>query len=152
MSSFFSELKRRNVFRVGIAYTVVAWVLVQIAETTFPHLNIPDWSTTLLIVFIAAGFPIALLFAWAFEITPEGLNEAGYKSPEYDTLLVRAENEADSNKRRKLLQRAEEVLLTDQPLLPLYFLVSKHLVSASVGGWRDSIMDHHLSQYLHFRQ
>ncbi|MEE8119660.1 MAG: peptide ABC transporter substrate-binding protein [Gammaproteobacteria bacterium] len=93
----------------------------------------------------------AYTFAQLFE-SSSSLNEAGYKNPEYDALLVRAENEADSNNRRKLLQKAEEVLLTDQPLLPLYFLVSKHLVNTAVGGWRDNIMDHHLSQYLHFRQ
>ena len=69
----FSELKRRNVFRVGAAYAVVSWLLVEISDTVFPRLQLPDWSVTLVIVLLLIGFPVALFFAWAFELTPEGL-------------------------------------------------------------------------------
>ena len=71
--NFFSELKRRNVYKVAIAYGVVAWLLVQIATQVFPFLEIPNWAIRLVIMLIVIGFPIALVIAWAFELTPEGL-------------------------------------------------------------------------------
>jgi hypothetical protein len=70
---FFAELKRRKVFRVGIAYVVVAWLLLQVGEITFAFLEIPNWAGRLLIVLLLLGFPLALILAWAFELTPEGL-------------------------------------------------------------------------------
>ncbi|MDH3338347.1 MAG: winged helix-turn-helix domain-containing protein [Gammaproteobacteria bacterium] len=69
----FAELKRRNVFRVGIVYAVVAWVLLQIGEIVFGFLEVPTWAGKLLIVFLALGLPVALVLAWAFELTPEGV-------------------------------------------------------------------------------
>ena len=71
--SFIKELQRRNVIKVGAVYVVVAWLLVQIADTTFPILQLPDWTVTLVTVLLLIGFPIALIFAWAFELTPEGI-------------------------------------------------------------------------------
>lgn len=71
--SFIKELKRRNVFRVGIAYTIVAWMLIEVTATTFPMLRLPEWSSTLVTVLLMTGFPLALIFAWAFELTPEGI-------------------------------------------------------------------------------
>ena len=71
--SFIDELKRRNVIRVAIAYAIAAWILIEITATTFPILKLPDWSVTLVTVFVLIGFPLALIFAWAFELTPEGL-------------------------------------------------------------------------------
>ncbi|MEO5721336.1 MAG: tetratricopeptide repeat protein, partial [Chthoniobacterales bacterium] len=71
--TFFDELKRRNVYKVGVAYTVVAWLLIQVATQVFPFLQIPDWAIRLVIVLCALGFPIALVIAWAFELTPEGV-------------------------------------------------------------------------------
>lgn len=70
---FIAELRRRNVVRVGIAYVVVAWVLLQVGEIVFDFLEVPGWSGKLLIVFLSLGLPIALFLAWAFELTPEGL-------------------------------------------------------------------------------
>lgn len=69
----FSELKRRNVYKVAVAYAVVAWLLIQIATQVFPFLEIPNWIVRLVIVLIAIGFPIALVLAWAFEMTPQGI-------------------------------------------------------------------------------
>src|SRR5437762_1902317 len=69
----FAELKRRNVYKVAIAYAVVAWLLMQIATQIFPFLEIPNWAIRLVIMLIVIGFPIALIIAWAFELTPEGL-------------------------------------------------------------------------------
>ena len=71
--NFFSELKRRNVYKAAVAYAVVAWLLIQIATQTFPFLQIPDWALRLVIMLLVLGFPIALILAWAFEMTPEGL-------------------------------------------------------------------------------
>jgi TolB-like protein/lipoprotein NlpI len=71
--SFFAEMKRRNVYKVAIAYAVVGWLLVQVATQVFPFLEIPNWIVRLVIVLIAIGFPIALVIAWAFESTPEGI-------------------------------------------------------------------------------
>jgi adenylate cyclase len=71
--NFFAELKRRNVYKVAVAYAVVGWLLVQVATQVFPFLEIPNWVVRLVIVLIAIGFPIALVIAWAFEATPEGI-------------------------------------------------------------------------------
>src|SRR3984893_8771970 len=71
--SFFAELKRRNVYKVAVAYAVVGWVIAQIATQIFPFLEIPNWVVRLVIVLIAIGFPIALVIAWVFEATPEGI-------------------------------------------------------------------------------
>jgi len=71
--SFWGELRRRNVFKVGVAYAIVAWLIIQIVSTCFPTLQLPEWSVTLVTVLVIIGFPFALLFAWAFEITPDGI-------------------------------------------------------------------------------
>ena len=73
LSSFFAELKRRNVYKVAVAYAVVGWLLVQIATQVFPFFEIPNWAVRLVVLLIVIGFPIALVIAWAFELTPEGL-------------------------------------------------------------------------------
>jgi serine/threonine-protein kinase len=70
---FFTELKRRNVYKVAVAYAVVGWLLVQIATQVFPFLEIPNWAIRLVILLTALGFPVALIIAWAFELTPEGI-------------------------------------------------------------------------------
>src|SRR5258708_4678708 len=79
--SFFSELKRRNVYKVAVAYAIVGWLLVQVATQVFPFLEIPTWVVRLVIVLIAAGFPIALVIAWAFELTPEGIKRTDDVDP-----------------------------------------------------------------------
>ncbi len=71
--NFFGELKRRNVYKVAVAYAIVAWLLVQVATSTFPVLEIPNWAIKLVIALVVLGFPVALVIAWAFELTPEGL-------------------------------------------------------------------------------
>jgi TolB-like protein/Tfp pilus assembly protein PilF len=71
--SFFAELKRRNVYKVAVAYAVIAWLLIQIATQVFPFFEIPNWAVRLVVLVLVAGFPVALVFSWAFEITPEGI-------------------------------------------------------------------------------
>jgi TolB-like protein/Tfp pilus assembly protein PilF len=79
--SLIAELKRRNVFRVGVAYAIVAWLLIEVASVIFPGLHLPDWTLTFLIVLVVAGFPLALIFVWAFELTPEGIKPAKEVAP-----------------------------------------------------------------------
>lgn len=71
--NFFAELQRRNVYKVGVAYGVVAWLLIQIATQVFPFFEIPNWCVRLVIVLVALGFPVAVILAWAYELTPEGI-------------------------------------------------------------------------------
>ncbi|HEY2614237.1 MAG TPA: tetratricopeptide repeat protein [Chthoniobacterales bacterium] len=73
MSAFFEELKRRKVYRVAVAYGVVAWLVIQISATVFPAWELPSWSLRLVIVAVLTGFPIALILAWAFDVTPSGI-------------------------------------------------------------------------------
>ena len=75
--SFFAELKRRNVYKVAVAYAIVGWLIVQIATQVFPFLEIPNWVVRLVIILVAIGFPMALIIAWAFELTPEGIKRTG---------------------------------------------------------------------------
>ncbi len=72
-NSFFAELKRRNVYKVAVAYAVVAWLLMQVASQIFPFFEIPNWVVRLVVLLLVIGFPVALIIAWAFEVTPEGI-------------------------------------------------------------------------------
>src|SRR5947208_14825055 len=71
--NFFAELKRRNVYKVALAYAVVAWLLIQVATQVFPFFEIPNWAVRLVVLLLVIGFPVALILAWAFELTPEGI-------------------------------------------------------------------------------
>jgi TolB-like protein/Flp pilus assembly protein TadD len=73
MSGFFEEVKRRKVYRVAVAYIIVAGGIIQVASAVFPAWELPNWSQRLVIVLLLAGFPIALILAWAFDVTPEGV-------------------------------------------------------------------------------
>ena len=73
LGSFFAELKRRNVYKVAVGYAVVGWLLIQVATQVFPFFEIPNWGVRLIVLLIVVGFPIALVIAWAFELTPGGI-------------------------------------------------------------------------------
>ncbi len=73
MPSLFTELRRRNVFKVGAAYAIVAWLLVQVVDVVLPALQMPEWTISFVTVLLIIGFPITLIMAWAFEMTPEGI-------------------------------------------------------------------------------
>ncbi len=79
--SFFAELKRRNVYKVAVAYAVVAWLLIQIATQVFPVFEIPGWAARLVVILLLLGFPVALILAWAYELTPEGLKRTEEVAP-----------------------------------------------------------------------
>jgi tetratricopeptide (TPR) repeat protein/TolB-like protein len=81
VKTFLAELKRRRVYRVGVVYAAVAFVIWQAAEIAFPALRLPDWMLTAVVVFTLVGFPIALILAWAFDITPEGVTRTGPLEP-----------------------------------------------------------------------
>ena len=95
MGSFFAELKRRQVFKVGMAYAIVAWLIIQIVNNIVEPLHLPVWTATLVIVLLVIGFPIALILAWAFEMTPEGVKRT-------DQLNETAPNRKAVSKGRKL--------------------------------------------------
>ncbi len=80
--SFFTELKRRNVFKVGVAYIVLAWVVIQVSDTVFPQFGFPEWTNQFVTIIMALGFPVAIFFAWAFEITPQGIKKESEITPE----------------------------------------------------------------------
>ena len=71
--SFFDELKRRNVFRVAIGYIITAWLLLQVVDLVLENVNAPDWVMQVFMLGLLVGFPLAIFFAWAFEMTPEGV-------------------------------------------------------------------------------
>src|SRR4051794_14580812 len=76
MASFLAELKRRNVYKVAVAYAVVAWLLIQAASILFPTFEAPAWVMKVVVAVVLLGFPTALILAWAFELTPEGIKRA----------------------------------------------------------------------------
>src|SRR5207302_3494176 len=76
LRNFFAELKRRNVYKVAVAYAVVAWLVIQIATQVFPFFEVPNWAVRLVVLLLVLGFPVALILAWAFELTPEGIKRA----------------------------------------------------------------------------
>jgi hypothetical protein len=80
--SFFAELRRRNVYKVAVAYAVVGWLVMQVAATVVPALHLPEGLTTAVVVVVLLGFPIALVIAWTFEMTPEGMKRTADISPD----------------------------------------------------------------------
>src|SRR5262249_2567619 len=68
--NFFTELKRRNVYKVAVAYAVVAWLVIQVASIVLPTFHAPEWTLQVIIALVVIGFPVALVCSWAFEITP----------------------------------------------------------------------------------
>jgi TolB-like protein/Tfp pilus assembly protein PilF len=76
LRNLFAEMRRRNVYKVAVAYAVVAWLLIQVTTQTFPFFEIPSWCVRLVVVLLALGFPIAVVLAWAYELTPEGIKRA----------------------------------------------------------------------------
>jgi len=81
LGNFLAELKRRNVYKVAVAYAVIAWLLIQAGSILFPTFEAPAWVMKVFVTAIVAGFPIALVIAWAFEMTPEGMKRTENVSP-----------------------------------------------------------------------
>jgi hypothetical protein len=83
--SFLEELRRRNVFKVGAAYAIVAWLVIQVVNNFFPPLGLPRWSQTLVAVLILLGLPFALIFAWASELTHDEIGRRSATAPSAGT-------------------------------------------------------------------
>lgn len=86
MKTLLSELRRRNVFRVGLTYLVASWLVVQVVSSLVPILNVPEWVGKAVLIFLIAGFPISLVIAWAFELTPEGFKRSAASSVSLETV------------------------------------------------------------------
>lgn len=80
--SLFAELKRRNIFRVGVAYVIVAWLLIQVASILLPTFQAPEWVMRVFTLFVFLGFPLAIFLAWVYELTPEGIKAASSSGPD----------------------------------------------------------------------
>src|SRR5438105_10849749 len=86
-ATFLTELKRRKVYRVAVAYAIVAWLLIQAASILFPTFEAPPWVMKVFVSAVILGFPVALILAWAFEITPAGIKRAEQISPDQSVTL-----------------------------------------------------------------
>ena len=103
MREFFIELRRRNVVKVATVYVVVGWGVIQAADVLFPALTLPKWTVTLVVALVIAGFPISLMLAWAFELTPSGIGRDNKKAVSTDAEPQRS---IDGSK----LRRSQSVL------------------------------------------
>jgi TolB-like protein len=88
--SFYTELKRRNVFKVAIVYSAVAWLLLQVSDTLGPALHLPEWFVSAVAFLLILGFPVSIIFAWAFDLTPEGLKRGKKLNYVFVAVLVLA--------------------------------------------------------------
>jgi len=126
--SFFAELKRRNVIRVGIAYIVSGWVLIEVASVLLPTFDAPEWVMRAVVLVLIGGLPIALLVAWMFEITPDGIR----KEEDADTLdqaLFKA----------RTARKADLAIMAVLGLVVTYFVVEKIWLSGVVRGNMNAI-------------
>jgi len=118
MMSFFSELKRRNVFRVGAAYAAISWLLIQVAETTFPAFDLGDAATRVVIIILAIGIIPTAIAAWVFELTPDGFkreSDVDHASPVH----------------RRMVKRLDRVIMMMLALALGYFVFDKFILSES---------------------
>jgi TolB-like protein len=116
--SLIKELKRRNVFRVAVAYGVVAWLLIQVGATLEPAMHLPEWTDSILAFFLLLGFPIAMFFAWAYELTPDGLKRDGDIAP-------------DAGERAVASQKWDRLIILLLVLALGYFAVDKYFITES---------------------
>ena len=82
LSGFWAELKRRKVMRVAITYAVAAWVIIQVASTTFASFGIPEWAFRFVVIMLVCFFPVAVILSWAFELTPDGIKTTKHANKE----------------------------------------------------------------------
>src|SRR5512133_3974018 len=128
LPSFFAELKRRNVYKVAIAYAVVAWLLMQVASQIFPFFEIPSWAVRLVVLLLILGFPIALVLAWAFDLTPEGLKRTEW-----------ADREPARPSRNKAWRQTESVKVPAKPIAVMPF--ENRSQDKANGYFADGIQD-----------
>src|SRR5690349_24336721 len=88
--NLFAEMRRRNVYKVAATYAFMAWMLIQAATQVFPFLELPNWCVRLGILLLLLGFPVALILAWAYELTPEGIKRTIDPTPRQPTTAPRS--------------------------------------------------------------
>ncbi|HEY2711629.1 MAG TPA: hypothetical protein VGI60_03875 [Chthoniobacterales bacterium] len=132
-SNFFVELKRRNVYKVAAAYAVVAWLLIQAASIVLPTFEAPSWTMKVLLAALAIGFPVAVILAWAFEITPEGIKRAEEIQPN---------ESATRNTGRKLVGITIVLAVIAASLLAFQLFRSKGLASSPGSSAIETSSDH----------
>jgi len=115
--SLIKELQRRNVFRVSVAYVVVAWLLIQVGATLEPAMHLPEWVDSVLAFFLLLGFPVAVFFAWAYELTPEGLKRDGGI-------------DSESSRRAVASRKWDRLIIVVLVLAVAYFAVDKYYLNA----------------------
>jgi TolB-like protein/Tfp pilus assembly protein PilF len=115
--SLIAELRRRNVFRVAAAYGIVGWLLVEAASVVLPALHLPDWVLTLMVFLVITGFPLALILAWAFELTPEGIKRE-------------AAVDLDESITRHAGRKLDSAIIGLLALAVVYFVVDKFVLEA----------------------
>ena len=118
---FFAEMRRRNLYRVGVAYAIVSWLIIQVATATFPILEIPHWCVRLVIVLLVLGFPVAMVLAWAYELTPEGIKRAEEIAP-------------TESARRPVTQRLNVTIITVLGCAVAFLLYQRYHPSESSSG------------------
>lgn len=106
---FFSELKRRQIYRGGVMYVVAGWVIVQVATTVFPIFNIPDWAIRLIVVVIMLGFPLALVGLWMFDSSGKAVDDPPAQ-PDYAAMRATAPAQAQGGERRRGADRSSDAL------------------------------------------
>jgi len=122
IKNLISELKRRNVFRIATAYTIVGWLIIQVASSVFPIFDFPEWTSQFVIILVIIGFPIALIIAWAFELTPEGLK----KSEEVET---------DESITPKTGKKLNTIIIASLSLLIVFLLAERIFFAESTIGY-----------------
>jgi len=119
MPSIVAELRRRNVFKVGLAYLAMAWLLLQVGDTVFPAFGAPGWALRALIVFLVAGLPFVIMIAWVFELTPEGVKRT-------------ADLPADSTFTRQTGRKLDFVIIAFLSLALITVLIDRYVIERSV--------------------
>jgi len=144
--NFFAELKRRKVYRVAIAYAVVAWVLIQIATQVFPFFEIPNWAVRLVIILLVLGFPVALILSWAFDITPEGIKRTenltpgagpALPVPEKSIAVLPFENLSDDQQNTYFADGIQDDILSNLAKVADLKVISRTSVRQYRGGSRN---------------
>ena len=117
--SFYAELRRRNVFKVAIVYAAVAWLLLQVSDTLGPALHLPEWFISAVAFLLILGFPVAVIFAWAFELTPDGLK-------------AETRSDADAPVAEKTGSNLNHIVVATLVLALGYFVVDKFMLGPDV--------------------
>jgi TolB-like protein/Tfp pilus assembly protein PilF len=146
MQNFFGELKRRKVYRVAVAYAVVAWLFIQIATQTFPFLGVPNWAVRLVIVLVVLGFPVALILAWAFDLTAKGIKRTedvvpeqkpSMKIPEKSIAVLPFENLSDDQENAYFADGVQDDILSNLAKIADLKVISRTSVRQYRGSERN---------------